>query len=68
MKALKLKWKPVQMITVYIAFFFAAIHSGNIFALILLLVLKYLEAKETKTGLFIFIQNTTQKIIKKIQK
>ena len=68
MQKLRLKWKPVQMIAVYIAFFFAAIHTGNIFALILLVVLKYFEAKETKTGLFVHIQDTAKKIIKKIQK
>jgi len=68
MQKLKLKWKPVQMISVYIAFFFAAIHTGNIFALILLVVLKYFEAKETKTGLFVHIHDHVKKTIKKIQK
>ena len=68
MQKLKLKWKPVQMISVYIAFFFAAIHTGNIFALILLAGLKYFEAKETKTGLFVHIHDHVKKTIRKIQK
>ncbi|MEI6426388.1 MAG: hypothetical protein WCO66_03480 [Candidatus Absconditabacteria bacterium] len=68
MQKLKLTWKPVQMIAVYVAFFFAVLHTGNILALILLIVLKYFEAKETKAGLFIEIQKGVKKLIQVIQK
>lgn len=47
-KLLKTNRKKVQMLA-YVAFFFGAIHTGNIFWLIVYAVLKYLELKELGT-------------------
>ena len=65
MRLLNPNWKMIQMITVYIAFFFAAIHSGATFALILLIILKYMENKETPNPLFHLVRNHSQKIYEK---
>ncbi len=64
-KVLNPNWKMIQMITVYIAFFFAAIHSGNTFALILFAILKYMENKEIPNPLFHLVKNHSQKIYEK---
>lgn len=46
MQKLQKNWKKVQMIA-YIAFFFAAIHTGNTFWLIVYFVAKYFERRDT---------------------
>jgi len=63
-KKLHKHWKTVQNITVYIAFAFGAFHTDNTLALIIFIILKYFEGKETKTGLFSLVQKIKQKIQK----
>lgn len=63
-KKLRSDWKPIQMIAAYTAFAFAAFHTGNTFALILFIVLKFLEAKETKTGPFFRAHKKIKTMIK----
>lgn len=46
MQKLQKNWKKIQMI-VYIAFFFASIHTGNTFLLIIYFVAKYFERRDT---------------------
>lgn len=63
MRQLKAKWKTIQSYAAYIAFGFAAVHTGNIFALIVYIFLKYYEAKETKHQAYLFIQKYKNKFI-----
>lgn len=63
--------KKVQMIA-YIAFFFAAIHTGNIFWLIVYFVAKYFERRDTgvlkERKIWIIQQSNTIKNNERIQK
>lgn len=71
MQKLQKNRKKVQMIA-YIAFFFAAIHTGNIFWLIVYFVAKYFERRDTgmlkERKIWIIHQANTIKNNKRIQK